>query len=124
MQKGREAYRTIRPDHNDVHAILQNWVRAIQVRKHFSRCRSIEGRYRPPPMYHEPAPSNPPDLIQADQIELLIREAPHDYGKHLRFWYIRRLSPEMACKKLHIGIGLLEPHLACARGYIKNHLKF
>ncbi len=120
-----ESYRIIRPEHESIHETLLNWARWCKVNTHpHRRTPSLEGRYRPPPMWEEPILSKPPDLKLAYSIERLIVVSPHDYGKHIRFWYIRRLSLSMAAKKLHITPLKLESHLAASREFIKNHLTF
>lgn len=118
-----EAYRIIRPEHLAIHEAILNWARWCRVSSVVHRrTPSLEGRYRPPPMYDYPIPSMPPDINHAHKLEALIVEAPHDYGKHIRLWYIRRLPLEAAGKKLHIAYFQLEAHLAASREYVLNHL--
>mgnify|MGYP001558516551 CR=1 FL=1 len=114
-----ESYRTIRPEHAEIHKSLQNsanWCRVGTVQR---RTPSLEGRYRPPPCWHQPEPPNSPDINHAHRVEELIVSAPHDYGTHLRLWYIRRWPMKAAAKKLKIAYPQIEPHLAAAREYIK-----
>lgn len=117
-----ENYRIIRPEHEHIHQQLLNWVNWVRIKWHPSRVKSLEGRYRPPPCWEPPAPSNPPDLNLAHKIEDLIREAPNHYGEHLRLWYIRRVRAEIAERKLHLRLCQLEPHLAASREFILTRL--
>lgn len=108
--------------HESIHIILLNWARWCKTTKHPQRCRSLEGRYRPPPMYHEPVPSNPPDVNQAIKVERLIVTAPHQYGKHLVCYYIKRLPPQAVRKKLGIPLSAIDDHLTRSRDWLNKRL--
>ena len=109
-------------DHESIHAALLNWARWCRVTQRPHRCRSIEGRYRSPPVYHDPAPSNPPDANQAIRVEALIVDAPNDYGKHLTYHYIKRLPPAAMRKKLGLPPAAIDYHLERSRAWLNNHL--
>jgi hypothetical protein len=110
------------PEHEEIHSILLNWARWCKTGNHPQRCKSLEGNYRPPPMYHEPVPSNPPDVLQAIKVEILISRAPSQYGKHLICWYIKRLPPQAIKKKLSKKADEVDHHLYMARAWLKRVL--
>lgn len=119
----QEAYRSIRPEHEVIHAVLLAWARWLAVRWHPQSVKSLEGRYKPPPMYEEPIPENPHNLLLCHAVEKLIVNAPNNYGTHLRLWYVRRLPMEAAARKLNRAYAQAEPHLARAREHVMVHIK-
>ena len=112
----------INSEHEEIHSILLNWARWCKTGHHPQRCKSLEGNYRPPPMYHEPKPFSPPDILQAIKVETLISRAPNQYGKHLIYWYIRRFPNVAARKKLNIAIDEVDHHLYRARAWMLRAL--
>lgn len=118
-----QAYRIIKPDHEAIHDHLLAWARWCKIKWHPQAVKSLEGRYRPPPMYEPAAPSTPPDLLLCYAIERLIASAPNQFGQHLRMWYIRRYPMEAAARKLGMPYSQVEPHLTRARQFVLVHLK-
>lgn len=111
---------TLLPEHEETHKALLNWASWCRVHYQQQRCRSLESRYKSPPQWHPPEPINHLDILLAHRIEDLVTSAPKQYGKHLKFWYIVKLSPFIIKKRLHIKD--VDQHLHYSREYIKKHL--
>lgn len=123
ISESQESYRTIRSEHAEIHAVLLAWASWLSVRWHPQSVKSVEGRYKPPPMYDEPIPHKPHNLLLCHAVEKLIADAPNDYGTHLRLWYVRRLPMEAAAHKIKRSYAQAGPHLAKAREYVMVRIK-
>jgi len=113
-------YHLIPESHFNVHEALLNWVKWLSTSPPQRRTPSLEGNYRPPPMYEPPSPRLVLDHKQAQAIEELVVSAPHKYGKHITMWYIKRLNPIAVKRKL--SITNLDSHIYDAREYIRTRL--
>ena len=119
-----ESYRIISPEHTDVHESLLKWASWARVRHHPATCRSLEGSYRPPPMFEEPAPVFTPDHKLVYREEDLIVSAPNQFGHHLIYYYLKRFPPEAVKKRLKLSRSRMVQHLGEAREYIKRHVTY
>jgi hypothetical protein len=117
-----ENYRIVSPEHTEIHESLLRWAAWARVKHHPATCRSLEGNYKPPPMYAEPAPRFTPDHKLVHLMERLIVAAPRNLGQHLIYYYLKRLAPDVVGKKLKLRRDRIVPHLVEAREYIRNHL--
>ena len=118
-----ERYLLISPEHEEIHKSLLEWANWGRNKWHPQTCQSLEGGYRPPPMFEEPAPQFVPNLKQIYAIEALIVSAPRKYGKHLVLYYLKKFPPEAIKKKLHLKRDRMVSHLYDSREYVMRHLK-
>lgn len=117
-----ENYRKINPEHEEIHEKLQKWANWAKNHWHPQTCQSLEGNYRPPPMFEEPTPQFLPDLQSIYNIEYIVVNAPMKYGQHLVYWYIRKWPHEAIKCRLRIRRSRMCPHLWEAREWVKNLL--
>ena len=118
-----ENYRIVSLEHTDVHESLLKWASWARVRHHPATCGSLERNYKPPPMYHPNEPHIIPDLKLVYAIEHLIVSAPKGYGRHVIYFYLKKLNPQATAKKLRVSKDRLVPHLNETREWMMRHLK-
>lgn len=117
-----ENYQIVNPEHTDVHDSLLKWASWARVRHHPATCRSLEGNYKPPPMYAPQPPKFMHDHKLAHRIEDLIVSAPRQLGQHLVYFYLKKYPPEAVKKRLKLSRSRMVQHLGEAREYIRLHL--
>jgi hypothetical protein len=72
----------------DIEALLLNWQAWGKDKAKYQRCMSLEGNYKPPPIWHAPALKVEVDINSAKALEDLIITLPKKYKEVLAVQYM------------------------------------
>lgn len=82
---------------------LENWHRCFREHIHYRVTASLEGRYKPPPVWHPPEPKIFIDTIDAGIVELAVIGMPASYKALLKYHYFTPYIPlNVICRKVKI----------------------
>lgn len=81
---------------------MENWYRSVHVGMAYRTCGSAEGRYRPPQVWEAQQPNIPVDRLDAEILEETWRGLPMDCRLIVRYWWIRKMRPELMGRKMKI----------------------
>ena len=108
----------------DIESLLQNWGAWLRSGTNAKgHCFSIEGRYRSPQCWYPVQPREPEaNVHDAFRIERVMPHVPRQHWKALKFHYVYRMEPRLACKRLAIRYAAWDSFLNDARAMVANNL--
>jgi DNA-directed RNA polymerase specialized sigma54-like protein len=75
----------------DIESRINNWREWGRDKPHYQRCKSLEGNYKPPPIWHAPKPKFNIDLKDALTVERCVIRLPH---KHKMVIVVNEMYPQ------------------------------
>jgi hypothetical protein len=90
---------------------MDNWYRAVHVGIAYATCGSMEKRYRSPQVWDAQQPNIPVDRPDADALEEAWRGLPMDCRLIVRYWWIRKMRPELIGRKMKIRPRMLDAEI-------------
>ncbi len=113
----------VMPEHEAIHARLENWERWSKDKFHYKHCASAEWRYRSPPNDDDRQPRIIWDSLDADVIHRLICGLPYKHRRMLSMWYITKPSAIVIRKSLGLTRDGAVKMINDARQMLKNKAK-
>ena len=92
----------VMPEHEAIHARLENWANWSKDRFRFQHCASAEWRYKSPPNDDDRMPRVLWDSLDAIAMHRVICDLPYKHRMMLNMWYITKPPIQVVRRKLGI----------------------
>ena len=92
----------VMPEHEAIHARLENWANWSKDRFRFQHCASAEWRYKSPPNDDDRMPRVLWDSLDAIAMHRVICDLPYKHRMMLNMWYITK--PPMPAMRRKLGL--------------------
>ena len=119
MTKPTIDFHRIEPHQAAIHERLVNWANWVAVRPH-SRVQPMFRYYRPAQHWEAKEFRTPCDLIDAQAIEKVVGQLPHDHAFARRWAYVWRMSVGDARRAIGVSTAGLHRYLRDGRQMVLN----
>ena len=116
-------YNHIKPEHEAIHARLENWSRWVRVRPHGWRTHPMFRHFRSSKQWEaSPHISTPVDTLDAALMEKAVYALPEKHRDAVRWWYVYRRDPVAMARNLGVSKQGLADLVEASRTMLQNRL--
>ena len=116
-------YNYIKPEHEAIHARLENWERWVRVRPHGWFTHPMFRNFRASKQWEaSPYIGTPVDTLDAALIEKAVYALPEKHREAVRWWYVYRRDPVAMARNLGVSKQGLADLVEAGRTMLKNRI--
>ena len=116
-------YNYIKPEHEAIHARLENWERWVRVRPHGWVTHPMFRNFRASKQWEaSPHIGTPVDTLDAALMENAVYALPEKHREAVRWWYVYRRDPAAMARNLGVSKQGLADLVEAGRTMLKNRI--
>ena len=116
-------YNHIKPEHESIHARLENWARWVRVRPHGWRTHPMFRHFRASKQWEaSPYIGTPVGTLDAALMEKAVYALPEKHREAVRWWYVYRRDPVAMGRNLGVSKQGLADLVEAGRTMLKNRI--
>lgn len=117
-------YNYVKPEHEAIHARLENWERWVRVRPHGWLTHPMFRMYQSKARQWEvPVIQNPVNTLDAVLVEKAVYALPEKHREAVRWWYVYRRDPVAMARNLGVSKQGLADLVDSGRTMLGNRLQ-